>query len=78
MTYQAIAENTGVQKKTVQSICNAMSSRQLVNNLNIKDKRGKASKVTPKHIREIEKIFEEDKFCAQALTFYQLLFKIGL
>lgn len=78
MTYDAIVENTGVPHKTVRSICDATSSRRGANNPKIEDKRGKKSLVSPKEVREMEKILEEDGFNARALTWEQLGQEAGL
>ena len=78
MTFQSIHETRAVPEPTIRHIYKAPSSRRSVYNPKITEKRGKKSKVTPKDVRQIERILEEDGFCARALTWAQLGYEAGL
>lgn len=72
MTYEAISNTRSVPVPTVSTICHAPISRRGVNYIKTTETRGRKSKVTSKDIRQLEKILEEDGFCARALTWEQL------
>lgn len=67
-----------VPLNSVSDICKAPSSRRGANYEKTEEKRGRPSKVTPKDIRAMEKILEEDGFCTRALTWEQLGYEAGL
>lgn len=54
------------------------SSRRRHNDPEASETRGRPSKITPKDIREMEKILEEEGIEARALTWDQLAYEIGL
>lgn len=54
------------------------SSRRRHNNFEAKETRGHPTKITPKDIREMERILEEEGIEARALTWEQLGYEIGL
>ena len=62
MTYKAITKNIGVPLTTVKDICDAMFSKQSANNPKIEEKRRKKSLITPKDVKKMEKILEENGF----------------
>ena len=77
-SFGSIENVTGVPKQTVQRICVVTSSRRNTNNPKYEEQRGKAAKMSPKDIRRMEQILEEDGFCARALTWEQLGYEADL
>ena len=59
-------------------MCAATSSRRNTNNPKHEEQRGKTAKISPKDIRRMEQILEEDGFCTRALTWEQLGYKADL
>lgn len=78
MTLESISNTRHVPIPSVNRICNATSSRRSVHRPEIKETRGKKSTITPKDIRQMERILEEDGFCARNLTWEQLGYEAGL
>ena len=78
MTYRAISDTRHVPKSTVFDICNASSSRRSTHNPKIQETRGRSRKITPKDIRQMERILEEDGIYSRALTWEQLGYEAGL
>ena len=48
------------------------------NNPKYEEQRGKAAKISPKDVRRMEQILEEDGFCARALIWEQLGYEADL
>lgn len=78
LTYQAIANTRQIPKTSVIRICDDTSSRRSIHNPKKEEKRGKDTKVSPKDVRQMELILQEDGFCTRALTWKQLGYEAGL
>ena len=78
MTYQSISDTRDIPYTSVHDICDAPSSRRGANYEKTKEARGAKSKITLKDIRQMERILEEDGFCARALIWEQLGYEANL
>ena len=67
ISLSAIENLRHVPKSTVKTICDAPTSRRVIHYEKTEEKRGRKSKITPKYIREMEKILEEG-FDSKTLT----------
>jgi hypothetical protein len=77
--------NIPYYKNDVRSMCQNdemlrpdSSSRRRHNDPEEEETHGRKGLITPQHIREMEKILEEEGFEARALTWEQLGFEVGL
>jgi hypothetical protein len=75
---EAIFRENGVTHATGWRLVHASNSRRLHDDPTKEETRGRKSVVTPKHIREMEKILEEEGIEARALTWAQLGYEVGL